>query len=182
MLQSFLKDSSLKQPICLTSLLRFSTSLPRFGSNRPASTMAHIPSAVVVVKGPHTDAPDLESHLQQKLQSISKNVTHLLIDKDTPSNVEWAILGAHFNNVEDLELESGFNEELNDRNIPLHWPLKRLALSSAGGELVQSPFIRQGTIHHLKLNFTCNLRFEGPTSDELRKAHTKKPLTGGRRR
>ncbi|KAJ5537562.1 hypothetical protein N7494_007041 [Penicillium frequentans] len=133
--------------------------------------MAHIPPAVVMVKGPHTDDPNLEKHLQQQLKSISKNVTRLLIDEDTPSDAEWALLGAHFNNVEDLELESGFNEQLNDKNIPFHWPLKRLALSSACGDLVQSLFIRQGMVHHLKLNFTCNLRFEGPTSDELRKAH-----------
>ncbi|KAJ6115427.1 hypothetical protein N7486_001205 [Penicillium sp. IBT 16267x] len=134
--------------------------------------MAHTPPAVVMVKGPHNASePDHESHLQQQLHSISKDVTRLLIDKDTPSDAEWALLAAHFNNVEDLELESGFNEELNDRNIPLHWPLKRLKLSSACGALVQSPFVRQGMIHHLSLNFTCSLRFEGPTSAELSKAH-----------
>ncbi|KAJ5652918.1 hypothetical protein N7507_010344 [Penicillium longicatenatum] len=132
--------------------------------------MAHIAPAVVMVKGPHNDEPDRES-LQQQLESISKNATHLLIDKDTPSDAEWALLGAHFHSVEDLELESGFNEELNDKNIPLHWPLKRLEIGSACGALIQSPFVRQGMVPHLKLNFTCNLRFEGPTSGELYKAH-----------
>ncbi|KAJ5771592.1 hypothetical protein N7520_002121 [Penicillium odoratum] len=130
--------------------------------------MAHIPQAVVIVRGPHNASePNHESELQRQLQSISSNVTHLLIDEDTPSDTEWTLLGAHFHNVEDLQLESGFNEELNDKAIPLHWPLKKLQLNSACGALVQSPFVRQGLVHHLNLYFTCNLRFEGPTNDEL---------------
>ncbi|KAJ5087163.1 hypothetical protein N7456_010779 [Penicillium angulare] len=130
--------------------------------------MAHIPPAVIKVQGPHnTSNPDHESNLQTQLQSISRSVTHLMIDDDTPSDAEWALLGSHFHNVKELELESGFNEELNDKCIPRHWPLKKLQLNSACGELVQSPFVRQGLIQHLSLYFTCNLRFEGPTTEEF---------------
>ncbi|KAJ5931122.1 hypothetical protein N7466_006615 [Penicillium verhagenii] len=135
--------------------------------------MAHIPPAKVTVQGPHNESePDHKSHLQEQLQSISSTVTHLLVDNDTPSNTEWDLLGAHFKQVENLQLESGFNEELNDKNIPLHWPLKNLELGSACGELIQSPFIRQGLVQRLKLYFTCNLRFEGPTTSELYDTHS----------
>ncbi|KAJ5633423.1 hypothetical protein N7490_009762 [Penicillium lividum] len=141
--------------------------------------MAHIPLAVVIVRGPHNASePNHESQVQQQLQSISSNVTRLLIDEDTPSDTEWSLLGAHFHNVEDLQLESGFNEELNDKAIPLHWPLKKLQLNSACGALVQSPFVRQGLVHHLNLYFTCNLRFEGPTNDELYNA-TREAISRG---
>ncbi|KAJ5727003.1 hypothetical protein N7493_006030 [Penicillium malachiteum] len=156
---------------------RISTLLPRHNQpfypfSRPASTMAHIPPAVIKVQGPHeASEPDHETRLKDQLQSVSPTVTNLLIDDSTPSDAEWALLGAHLKNVEELELESGFNEELNDKNLPLHWPLRKLTLSSACGELIQSPFVRQGLVSHLSLYFTCNLRFEGPTTNELTRLH-----------
>lgn len=134
--------------------------------------MAHIPPAVITVQGPwQATKPDHETFLKDQLEFISPTVTNLVIDEDTPSDAEWALLGAHLKNVEELELESGFNEQLNDKELPLHWPLKKLTLSSACGELIQSPFIRQGLVSHLSLFFTCNLRFEGPTTDELTRLH-----------
>ncbi|KAJ5519141.1 hypothetical protein N7453_001563 [Penicillium expansum] len=140
--------------------------------SRPASAMAHIPPVVIKVQGPwEATKPDHETCLKDQLQSISPTVTNLVIDEDTPSDAEWALLGAHLKNVEELELESGFNEDLDDKRLPLHWPLKKLTLSSACGELIQSPFIRQGLVSHLSLFFTCNLRFEGPTTDELTRLH-----------
>lgn len=123
---------------------------------------------IVKVQGPHeTTKPDHETHLQTQLQSIPRDITFLRIDQDTPSDTEWALLGSHFSKVENLELESGWNEDLNDKNIPLHWPLRRLELRSASSEVVQSPFVRQGRVSHLSLLYTCGLRFVGPPSNEL---------------
>jgi hypothetical protein len=34
----------------------------------------------------------------------------LRLDEDTPSDKEWTLLSAHFSHVENLELDSGFNE------------------------------------------------------------------------
>ncbi|KAJ5281971.1 hypothetical protein N7478_007343 [Penicillium angulare] len=175
MLRSCFKAAHVSSPVSLSrthtpSSIRLFTSSRQnvYQSNRFASTMAHIPPAVIKVQGPHnTSNPDHESHLQTQLQSISRNVAHLLIDTNTPSDAEWALLSTHFHAVEDLELESGFSEELNDRCLPRHWPLKKLKLSSACGELIQSPFVRQGLVQHLSLYFTCNLRFEGPTTEEF---------------
>ncbi|KAJ6023685.1 hypothetical protein N7540_004482 [Penicillium herquei] len=145
---------------------------PFYPFTRPASAMAHIPPAVIKVQGPYEEsAPDHETRLTDQLQSISPTITNLLIDDSTPSDTEWALLGAHLKNVEDLELESGFNENLNDKNLPLHWPLRKLTLYSACGELIQSPFIRQGLVSHLSICLTCNLRFEGPTTEELTRLH-----------
>ncbi|KAJ5577536.1 uncharacterized protein N7459_006500 [Penicillium hispanicum] len=134
--------------------------------------MTHNAPAVVKVRGPDdASKSDHESSLQNQLQVIPRETKYLCIDENTPSDPEWALLSAHFSGVEDLEMNSGFDEELNDKNLPLHWPLQRLTLSSACAELVQSPFIRQGRVPHLSLFFTCGLRFEGPTSDALYREH-----------
>ncbi|KAJ5701044.1 hypothetical protein N7488_008592 [Penicillium malachiteum] len=93
---------------------------PFYLLSRPASAIAYIPLAVIKVQGPHeTTEPDHETRLKDQLQSISPQLKL---------------------NAEELELESGFNEELNDHNLPLHWPLRKLTLSSACDELIQSPF------------------------------------------
>jgi len=133
--------------------------------------MPHSPAVVRIpwagVEGETTDIDDV----QTQLQNIPKDTRYLRIDETAPSNDHWALLGAHFTAIENLELESGFEELLNDRNIPLHWPLQRLELRSATSELAQSPFIRQGRVPHLSLLLTCGLRFVGPTSDELQRLH-----------
>lgn len=130
--------------------------------------MADIPPTKITVQGSYGESTsEHDTQLEAQLQSISPTVTNLLIDGNTPSDTEWEILGAHLKNVEVLELESGFHEKLNDKNLPLHWPLKKLTLASACGELTQTPFIRQGLVSHLCLLLTCNLRFEGPTTEEF---------------
>ncbi|KAJ5118240.1 hypothetical protein N7448_009955 [Penicillium atrosanguineum] len=108
--------------------------------------------------------------LQSQLQNIPRDTRYLRIDEDAPSADDWALLGSHFTGVENLELESGFNEDLRDQ-IPLHWPLQRLELRSAIAEVITTPFIREGRVPHLSLLLTCGLRFEGPTSDELQMQH-----------
>lgn len=118
------------------------------------------------VEGHPNDTPDV----QTQLQGLPRDTPYLRIDDDAPSGDEWDLLGSHFIAVENLELESGFNEHLND-NIPLHWPLQRLQLSSAVSEVIQTPFILEGRVSHLSLLLTCGLRFVGPTSDELQKQH-----------
>ncbi|KAJ6153576.1 hypothetical protein N7470_006535 [Penicillium chermesinum] len=139
---------------------------------RPGSVKTHRSPFVVKVAGPHSEQdPDHEKNLQKQLENVPCDAKCLYVDENTPSDLEWAVLGAHFQSVEDLQLESGFDENLNDKNIPLHWPLKRLEFSSACAELVQSPFIRHGLVPHLRLYLTCGLRFDGPTSMELRAKH-----------
>jgi hypothetical protein len=121
----------------------------------------------VLVQGPHNvDAEGHEEKLVAQLKNIPKDAQALFIDEDTPSDVEWSILGRHFTSVTDLEMESGWNEELNDK-IPLYWPLERLHISSACSAVVKSPFILEGRVKHLILLLTSGLRFEGPTNDEL---------------
>lgn len=83
----------------------------------------------------------------------------------------------HFNDIKDLTLHSGWNEWLND-NIPLHWPLERLVIDSPAGELVTSPFIKEGRVKHLRLAYTMGLRFEGPRNDELVKQYEEKVTKG----
>lgn len=130
------------------------------------------PPAIVKIQGPG-DGSDRNrlGDLQAQLQSIPRDTRYLRIDDDTPSDAEWALLGTHFTAVENLELDSGFEEMLNDREIPSHWPLQRLELRSATSELVQTPFVRQGRLSHLSLLLTCGLRFMGPTSEELERLH-----------
>ena len=148
-------------------------------ASRAASTMTHNAPAIVKVRGPRDSIKgDHESSLQAQLQTLPRDIKSLILDENTPSDAEWALLGAHFTNIESLKMESGYDEELNDKNIPLHWPLQRLTLSSACAELVQSPFIRQGRIRHLSLYFTSGLRFEGPTSAELYAAHREEVARG----
>lgn len=126
----------------------------------------------IQVKGP--DKEEEAGHKQQlisQLQNIPKNAQALRIEEDTPSDAEWSVISDHFSSVKYLEMETGFNEDLNDGKMPLHWPLERLQISSAGGEVFRSPFILDGKIKHLILLLTYGLRFEGPTSEELCRAN-----------
>ncbi|KAL3472457.1 hypothetical protein BJX99DRAFT_235392 [Aspergillus californicus] len=128
----------------------------------------------VEVQGPHADKEDALDHresLLSQLKNIPKETSILTIEEDTPSNSEWDILGNHFTSVRDLTVKTGFNEELNDKTMPLHWPLDSLRITDACGEVIKSPHILQGKLQHLTLFFTCGLRFEGPTSAELSRAH-----------
>ncbi|KAL1956044.1 hypothetical protein VTO42DRAFT_7859 [Malbranchea cinnamomea] len=126
------------------------------------------------VRGPHDEEEEEHtSALISQLSGIPKDAENLVIDEDTPSNVEWRLLGDHFTNVKNLELDAGFNEDLNDRNIPLHWPLKRLMYASSGGEVFQSPFVLEGKVEHLILKLTYELRFEEPRTAELERPNDK---------
>lgn len=112
------------------------------------------------------------SNLRSALSDISTStpettIEYLEVGDDTPSHDEWQALGERFAAVRWLAIEAGFNENWNDGNFPLHWPLERLVISSACGEKITTPAILDGTIPHLVLLLTCGLRFEGPSNDEL---------------
>ncbi|PYH47017.1 uncharacterized protein BP01DRAFT_355414 [Aspergillus saccharolyticus JOP 1030-1] len=129
-------------------------------------------SVTVHVQGPGEESdPNHRQKLASQLPLIPRDSDTLIIQDDTPSDIEWAILGHHFSRVRDLEIHTGFHEDLNDKHIPLHWPLSRLLISSACGVLTRTPFIRQGRISHLILDYTSGLRFEGPDNDELVRRH-----------
>ncbi|KAL3490242.1 hypothetical protein BJX62DRAFT_142471 [Aspergillus germanicus] len=128
----------------------------------------------VKVQGPHVDSEDIPEHtepLLTQLKSIPKETTILTIGEDPPSDTEWGILGKHFTSVRDLTMDCGFNEELRDRLMPVHWPLEKLEIWGPCGEVTKSPHILQGRVAHLVLYFASEMRFEGPTSDELDRAH-----------
>ncbi|RDL42540.1 Uncharacterized protein BP5553_02519 [Venustampulla echinocandica] len=120
------------------------------------------------VEGPHEEeGHDHKQKLLGQLTNIPKNAQVLQIENDTPSDVEWSVIGSHFSSVKDLRMDTGFNEELNDERIPSHWPIERLLVSSACAEVFRSPFVLEGKVKHLILLLTSGLRFEGPTSEEL---------------
>ena len=147
--------------ICLRAPAHRST------SNCP-STMTHTAPVVVKVEGPNNQSdPDHETRLEDQLPSVPQNAKYLRVEGDTPSDAEWKILGSHFSSVEFLQLWAGFNEDLNDKGVPLHWPLQKLEISDSVTEVLQSPFVREGRVPHLSLFFTCGLQFEGLTSHEL---------------
>ena len=112
-----------------------------------------------------------EQRLRSQLKNAQRKTQTLKIKEDTPSDREWRIMGEHFNGVQNLEMDTGFNEELNDEKIPLHWPIERLLISSACGEVFRSPFVLEGRVKHLILLLTSGLRFEGPTTDDLCRAN-----------
>lgn len=128
----------------------------------------------VTVQGPHVEnqaAADHREPLLAQIRTLPRDTPRLTIQDDPPSDTEWALLSDHFTGVRDLEIDTGFNEDLNDRRMPLHWPLDRLMISGACGEATKSPHILQGRVKHLILYFTSELRFEGPRSDELTRAY-----------
>lgn len=126
----------------------------------------------VEVKGLHEgEKNDQREKLLTQLSKIPQDAHRLCITEDTPSDIEWDLLSKHFSNVRDLQLHTGFNEQLTDGGIPAHWPLERLFISDACGEVFRSPFVLEGKIKSLVLLGTCGLRFEGPTSEELYRAH-----------
>lgn len=125
----------------------------------------------IKVEGPWEEhLVDHKDHLLVQLPRIPRDIQFLQIEDGTPSNTEWSLLGGHFTSVKNLEMDSGFNEDWNDEKLPLHWPLERLLISSACGEVFQSPTVLEGRVKHLILLLTSGLRFEGPTSQELCRA------------
>lgn len=146
--------------------------------DRPVPLTPHSP---VIVRIHGSDAePELDarSYLEEQLKSIPKDTKYLRIDDNTPTDEEWALLGNHFSGVENLEIDSGFHEQLNDKHIPSQWPLQRLEIRSACGELVQSPFVRQGRVPHLSLLLTAGLRFMGPATKDMLRAHKEEVKRG----
>ncbi|PKY00006.1 hypothetical protein P168DRAFT_330593 [Aspergillus campestris IBT 28561] len=126
----------------------------------------------VKVKGPHEcESNDHREELLTQLENIPHDTHCLRITEDTPPHIEWSLLSKHFRNVRDLELHTGFNEELTDEGIPAHWPLRRLFISDACAEVFRSPFVLEGKVESLVLLGTSGLRFEGPTSEELYRTH-----------
>lgn len=132
----------------------------------------HEASYTVEVQGPHVEEQcQADKALLSQLLQIPKNIQNLKIEEDTPSDSEWSILGNHFSNIQDLEMDSGFNEDWNDEKLPIHWPIQRLLVASAGAEVVRSRFITEGKVKHLTLLLTNGLRFVGPSSKELVQLH-----------
>ncbi|KAI9369640.1 hypothetical protein BJX61DRAFT_518594 [Aspergillus egyptiacus] len=149
----------------------------------PIASRIHTPIGPhrVIVQGPHVDSEDAADHrepLLSQLRNIPRDTTILTVEEDPPSDTEWGILGDHFTNVEDLTIDTGFHEDLNDRKMPLHWPLQRLEIQGVCGEVTKSPHILQGRVGHLILYFTSEMRFEGPRSDELSDAYQKEIARG----
>ncbi|KAJ6503317.1 hypothetical protein C8R47DRAFT_1316561 [Mycena vitilis] len=114
---------------------------------------------------------DLYKPLEAQLKTAPRDADTLHLIKDTPSDAAWDLLSDHFVSVKDLFMDSGWDERLNDEKIPLHWPLEKLTISSSCGEVCKSPWIVEGRVPHLVLYYTCGLRFEGPTTEELVQAH-----------
>ncbi|KAM5439970.1 hypothetical protein McanMca71_005029 [Microsporum canis] len=134
------------------------------------SSSVKIPT--INANGPTQEKED--THIQQlldQLNCIPKDAEALRIDHDTPSNTEWSLLSKHFTSLKELELEAGYNEDLNDKSMPTHWPLERLQISSSCASLIETPYIREGRVKHLVLLLTSGLRFEGPTSQQLLDEH-----------
>ncbi|RJE25367.1 hypothetical protein PHISCL_02258 [Aspergillus sclerotialis] len=133
---------------------------------------------IYLTPGPNDQPnPPRPPPLAEQLMSIPRDTNILVIDNETPSDEEWALLSNHFTDVKDLTLCSGWNEYLND-NIPLHWPLERLVINSPAGELARSPFIIEGRVKHLRFEYAMGLRFEGPGNEELIKEYEERIARG----
>lgn len=126
------------------------------------------------------DDPNPERELLPQLKAIPKDAEALTIDNNVPSDSDWAALGDHFTSIRDLKLHAGWNEELNDEKLPLHWPLERLFFADSCGETFRSPWVLEGRVKHLILLGTAGLRFEGPTTSELIEANREAIARGER--
>lgn len=114
---------------------------------------------------------DMLEPVEPQLKDAPRDAERLSLEKEIPSDAHWDLLSNHFTSVKHLSMDSGWNEELNDEKIPLHWPLEKLTVSSSCGEVCKSPWILDGRVPHLVLNYTAGLRFEGPTTTELIRAN-----------
>ncbi|KAE9392437.1 hypothetical protein BT96DRAFT_887999 [Gymnopus androsaceus JB14] len=120
----------------------------------------------------------MSSPLPAQLATASRETTHLNLEEDIPSDSDWALLSSHFTSVTHLYMDSGWNEELGDAGIPLHWPLEKITIGSACGDVCTSPWIVEGRAKHLVFCYTAGLRFEGPTTNELLKGNNEAIATG----
>jgi hypothetical protein len=107
--------------------------------------------------------------LQDVLAAVDPKTETLHITGAVPNNDQWEALGRHFTNVRFLKVGAGWDEDWIDDKFPLNWPLELLLVSDAGGERVTTPAIMEGRIKNLVLFYACELRFEGPVTEELMK-------------
>ncbi|KAL4796687.1 hypothetical protein BDV19DRAFT_387878 [Aspergillus venezuelensis] len=117
-----------------------STLLPRIISRQYATPLNHLQTKHNIT--PHAEDGSDSAHretLLAQLRDIPKDASNLSITEDTPSDTEWNILSAHFIAVRELEMSTGFNEELNDSKMPIHWPIEKMELADACGEVTKSP-------------------------------------------
>lgn len=146
--------------------------------DRPVPLTPHSPAIVKILGSDAETDLDPQTYLEEQLKSIPTDTKYLRIDDNTPSDENWACLGSHFSSVENLEIDSGFHETLNDKLIPPQWPLQRLEIRSTCGEVVQSSFVRQGRVQHLSLLLTAGLRFMGPTTNDMLGVHKEEVKRG----
>ncbi|GME47251.1 uncharacterized protein LTHEOB_8529 [Neofusicoccum parvum] len=120
-----------------------------------------------------TPTPDPTVHINMleplapQLAPAPRTATTLSLTGETPTDAQWAELGTHFPSIHTLATDSGWNEDLNDAAIPPGWPLRKLVLGSACGEVCRSGWVVRGRVAHLVLDCTAGLRFEGPRTGEL---------------
>lgn len=143
------------------------TSKPRLDSTGATVSLGAVPK----------ESKISPNSLESQLSKIPRDTATLTVMDDTPTDAEWSQLSKHFTSIKDLTLDSGFDEDLND-NIPLQWPLQRLTFINACGERVQTPWVLEAKVKHLRLAFAMELRFGGPSSNELVKAQKERVERG----
>jgi hypothetical protein len=78
--------------------------------------------------------------LSDQLAQLPIATPSLKLIGDTPTDQTWHLL-SRLTNVQELTLQSGYEETLNIAPLPHHWPLKRLEISGATGEDVDTPHL-----------------------------------------
>ncbi len=129
----------------------------------------HVQSPVIDMTKIAPNEGEPGADLQGILATVDPAAEILHITGAVPDNDQWEALGQYFTNLRFLRVDSGWNEDWIDDKFPLNWPLELLLISDAGGELVTTPVITQGRVKQLVFLFTCELRFEGPTTKDLMK-------------
>ncbi|EEQ86264.1 uncharacterized protein BDCG_01384 [Blastomyces dermatitidis ER-3] len=78
----------------------------------------------------HGDSHNNKKELLSLLKDICSDASALCVEDSTRKLAGPPLLN-HFNDVTDLDVKLGLNEELNDRNMPQFWSRKQLLLAAS---------------------------------------------------
>ncbi|CBF87417.1 predicted protein [Aspergillus nidulans FGSC A4] len=123
--------------------------------------------------------PSTASHFLHNSESSLENTTKLLIEEEPPSNTEWAILCDHFTSTCELEINSGFNEDLNDKHMPVQWPLERLVLSAKIQYLSRQSDIQLTNMSQLGKEWMAKKNNASCLTENSPREPKAKPITSG---
>ncbi|KAL2369063.1 hypothetical protein RJZ57_006545 [Blastomyces gilchristii] len=97
----------------------------------------------------HGDSHNNKKELLSLLKDICSDASALCVEDSTRKLAGPPLLN-HFNDVTDLDVKLGLNEELNDRNMPQFWSRKQLLPAASVASVLNGRQARSFAMYLMK--------------------------------